>query len=45
MKGNFEFDASNYYHPEYGSYIVKKGKFFIPLTLVMGADWNGDYKK
>lgn len=45
MKGNFEFEASNNYHPEYGSYVVKKGKFFIPLNLVIGASWDGDYKK
>jgi len=45
MKGNFEFEASNHYHSNYGNYVVKKGKFFVPLTLVMGASWNGDYKK
>jgi len=45
MKGIFEFESSSYYHPEYGKYVVKNGQFFVPLTLVAGAPWDGNYKK
>jgi hypothetical protein len=45
MKGIFEFESSSYYHPEYGKYIVRNGQFFVPLTLVSGASWDGNYKK